>query len=165
MYQDSVLGLGKGRLESSLLLELVEAVVAANVLLSEEDVGNSPLAGVLEQSSLHIRTVGDDVHLDGRVLDTSGVEEAFGALAVGAVGLGEDCDVVGAQLLGDELVRVEEHFLARLTLLVHAHTLAEAGLLLAPVERVGLARLGLLGKAVILAGNALYQRHGKHHNQ
>ena len=61
--------------------------VAADVVLVDEDVGDSSLSGDLVESVLELATVLLLVELKVLVLGAVAVESALGRLAVGAVGL------------------------------------------------------------------------------
>lgn len=90
--RDTSLDLGKDDLELAALLEGNEFVAAANVLLSNKDVGDSALASQLHEVRLNFATVLHVVELDGLEDDVKRGQEALGLGAVRAVGLGEHHD-------------------------------------------------------------------------
>ena len=77
-----------------LLLLPLQLRIAANMLLTDEDVGDGALMGHAFQSILDVRAVVDLVEFDDVWLHAHFAEEGLGGFAVWAVGFGEDgCEV------------------------------------------------------------------------
>lgn len=94
--RNTSLDLGKEGLELTALLEGREIVAAANVVLSDKDVGDSALVSQLLEVGLDVGTVLLSVELNGLEDGVQLGQEVLGLDAERAVGLGEHHDgVVG----------------------------------------------------------------------